>query len=53
MELLDLLSAIGAVIVVLFALAGFICSMAFLGAILMIHDGGMIQMGYEEDEEDS
>jgi len=53
MELLDLLSAIGAVIVVLFALAGFICSMAFLGAILMIYDGGMIQMGYEEDEEDS
>ena len=40
------------VALVLFAFTGVLCSIAIFATIMMIHNGGFIHVGYQEDDSD-
>ena len=40
------------VALVLFAFTGVLCSIAIFATIMMIHNGGFVRMGYQEDDSD-
>ena len=49
---MEIVCQILSVALALFAFTGALCSIAIFATIMMIHNGGFVQMGYQEDDSD-
>ena len=49
---MEIVLQILSVALVLFAFTGVLCSIAIFATIMMIHNGGFVQAGYQEDDSD-
>lgn len=49
---MEIVFQILSIALVLFAFTGVLCSIAIFATIMMIHNGGFVQMGYQEDDTD-
>ena len=49
---MEIVFQILSVALVLFAFTGALCSIAIFATIMMIHNGGFVQIGYQEDDTD-
>ena len=49
---MEIVLQILSVVLVLFAFTGALCSIAIFATIMMIHNGGFVQIGYQEDDTD-